>query len=61
LPWSASQRACSRASVLGGVPRREREQLPLLPALGHAEVDRPVAAPGEERLEDRGLGDPAGT
>ena len=38
---------------LAGVPRGEREELPLLAALRDAEVDRPAAALGQERLEDR--------
>ena len=36
---------------LGGVARRERQQLALLAALRDAEVDRPAAPLGEERLE----------
>ena len=51
LPWSASQRACSRASVSRGVARGERQQLALLAALRDAQVDRATAALGQERLE----------
>ena len=57
LPSSASQRACSRASVSAALRVASDEQLALLPALRDAEVDRAAAALGEERLEDRGLGD----
>ena len=53
LPSSASQRACSRARVSVALRVARTRQLALLPALRHAEVDRPAAAPGEERLEDR--------
>ena len=51
LPWSASQRACSRASVSAGVARRELHQRALLAALRDAQVDGTAAALREERLE----------
>ena len=42
---------------LAGVPRGQGQELALLAALRDAEVDRAAATLGEERLEDRGLGD----
>ncbi len=42
---------------LAGVAGGQDQELALLPALRDAEVDRPAATLGEERLEDRGLGD----
>ena len=44
---------------LGGVALGEDRQLPLLPALGEAQVDRPAAPVAEERLEVGGVRDRA--